>query len=248
MTLRLTALSILAATILLPPAAAAQIFQDPQNLQVLPADTDAATLRETMRHFALATGLRCHHCHAGSEDLPLSEWDFASDEKELKKKARVMLKMVNEINDRHLAPYGEDRVRVQCVTCHRGVPKPRQLGEELALAAGDGGAEALQARYSDLRAQYLGSHSYDFTGFTISEAARAFAADGRPDQAFALLDAFLGDEPGDFNAHFTYGELKREQGDRAGALAHLNKALKLRPGSDFIARRIAQIEAEATEK
>lgn len=228
--------------------ASAQIFDNPRNLQVLPKDTDAATLRDTMRHFALSTGLRCRHCHAAVEGQPMNQWDFASDEKDLKKKARVMLRMVSEINEKHLGQYGENRVRVQCVTCHRGVSKPRQIGEELDLAARDGGTEALKARYSELREQYYGTHSYDFKAFTLSEVARSFAAEGRLDEAFALLDSLLADEPDDFAAHLAYGELERDRGNPDAALSHLRKALETRPDAEFVARRIAEIEARAAGK
>ena len=58
----------------------------------------------------------------------LSTFDFASDERRQKRNARVMLRMVMEINTRHLAevpePRPADKPAVTCYTCHRGQDKP----------------------------------------------------------------------------------------------------------------------------
>ncbi len=227
---------------------AGQIFDEPSNLQVLPKNTDATTLRNTMKSIAMGTGLRCSSCHVGEEGQNLTEYDFASDDKALKKKARVMLKMVNEINQTHLAQYGEDRVKVQCITCHRGVSKPRQIGEELALAASEGGPQGLKTRYVELKEKYYGSHSYDFREFTISEVARSRAQAGRMDEATVLLDTMLEENPQSISGHFIYGEVKRNSGDLQAALAHFKKALEIRPESVSINRRISEIEKELAGK
>ena len=100
-------ISMLAILSLAPPSLDAQVFDDPSNLQVLPADISAAELGETMKSFAMGTGYRCSNCHVGEEGQPLTTYDFASDEKELKQTARRMLKMVRDINATHLEFRGE---------------------------------------------------------------------------------------------------------------------------------------------
>lgn len=109
---------------LLCSAALAQIYDNPRNLQVLPADMGADELRDTMKSFFFGTGLRCSSCHVGEEGQPLTTYDFASDEAELKQTARQMLRMVNAINTEHLAPRGPERAEVSCATCHRGERLP----------------------------------------------------------------------------------------------------------------------------
>lgn len=109
---------------LLSSAALAQIYDNPRNLQVLPADIGADELRDTMKSFFFGTGLRCSSCHVGEEGQPLTSYDFASDEVELKLTARQMLRMVNAINTEHLAPLGPERAEVGCATCHRGERLP----------------------------------------------------------------------------------------------------------------------------
>jgi cytochrome c len=109
---------------LLCGAAVAQIYDHPRNLQVLPADIGADELRDTMKSFFFGTGLRCSSCHVGEEGQPLTTYDFASDEVELKQTARQMLRMVNAINTEHLAALGPERAEVSCATCHRGERLP----------------------------------------------------------------------------------------------------------------------------
>jgi hypothetical protein len=48
-------------------------------------------------------GVRCSHCHMGEESDPLETYDFASDDKLLKRKAREMIRMMQAINGPHLS-------------------------------------------------------------------------------------------------------------------------------------------------
>ncbi len=64
------------------------------NLQVLPSDISDAELGQIMLDNLSGLGLQrragegCLYCHAGSLDVPRNEWDYASDEKPAKEKAR----------------------------------------------------------------------------------------------------------------------------------------------------------------
>jgi hypothetical protein len=56
-----------------------------------------------MRYFTRALGVRCEYCHvSGKEPNDLAAYDFKSDEKPTKVKARTMLKMAAAINKDHL--------------------------------------------------------------------------------------------------------------------------------------------------
>ena len=105
----------------------------PVNLQVLPKDTPRAQVIPVMQQFTMGLGVMCDHCHvpqAGAQpgangQIPM---DFALDDKQEKKTARVMMKMVMDINARLGSELGKPAanvVQVQCITCHRGnvVPK-----------------------------------------------------------------------------------------------------------------------------
>jgi len=98
----------------------------PKNLQVLPKDMTRQQVTQIMRGFTRGLGVRCPFCHVGEEGADLSTFDFASDEKPNKKAARLMLKMVTDVNQQ-LASVGDKPAgepRVTCYTCHRGAEKP----------------------------------------------------------------------------------------------------------------------------
>ena len=222
------------------------IYDNPQNLKILPENISSDELRDTMKNFALGTGFRCSSCHAGEESQPLTEYDFASDEKELKDKARVMLTMTASINGDHLADLGDDRVEVKCVTCHRGINKPEFTGDVLARAADEGGVDQLTASYKDLRERYYGSHSYDFSDMTLSDFARTRAAAGHPEEAYAILGLVLENNPNSFMAHFSYGEIYHLAGNVPLAVDHYKKAIEANPrAAGFLQPRIEQLEAPA---
>jgi len=75
----------------------AGLFDDPQNLKVLPKDITPKQLSATMRGFAINTGSRCSTCHVGKIESDLSTYDFSLDEKEKKQKARTMIRLVDDI-------------------------------------------------------------------------------------------------------------------------------------------------------
>ena len=105
----------------------------PTNLQVLPKDWTRQQVVQVMQQFTMGLGVGCNYCHAEMEgaqpgangQIPL---DAASDAKQTKKTARVMMKMVNDINTTIGSQVGKpasDVVKVQCITCHRGAAIPK---------------------------------------------------------------------------------------------------------------------------
>ncbi|MCH8327203.1 MAG: c-type cytochrome [Candidatus Marinimicrobia bacterium] len=95
------------------------------NLKVLPGDIAKADLVNTMKSFTKALGVRCEYCHVGEGDL--ANFDFPSDKKKHKVKARVMLEMVAAINGDYLPRIKDDdnhMPEVSCMTCHRGKKMP----------------------------------------------------------------------------------------------------------------------------
>ncbi|HSH00222.1 MAG TPA: c-type cytochrome, partial [candidate division Zixibacteria bacterium] len=134
-----------------------------KNLKVLPPDIERSELIGMMRGFSGALGVRCVHCHVGDDAQGLSSFDFAADDKPAKLKARVMIEMVEAINNTHLAKLGEDNPRtVECNTCHHGLPEPTTLEEELAEVYDASGLDSALAVYQALRDEYYGGASYDF--------------------------------------------------------------------------------------
>jgi len=200
------------------------------NLKVLPKNIDQRTLIATMRSFAQALGVRCTYCHVGPrDDAPLDSIDFAKDDKRTKKAARVMLDMVRHINGEHLAdvppPRAQPKVEVRCMTCHRGIARPRLLDDEIGLVLADSGLPAAARRYRDLRQRYYGSGSYDFRENVLNELARAEARAGRGDNAIGLLELNAEFNPASPMIPFIEGEVYLQRGDTARAVASWRGAL-----------------------
>jgi hypothetical protein len=113
----------------------------PQNLQVLPKDTPAADVRALMTTFAQGLGVPCAYCHVAEGRGGRN--DFAADEKTPKKTARVMMKMVTNVNELIAAGVGKpaaDVAKVSCATCHRGSAIPPKFDPPPPAAPGGAAA------------------------------------------------------------------------------------------------------------
>lgn len=108
--------------------------ENPENLQVLPADIGAFGLSQVMRSFTRALGVRCQHCHVGTEEMSLAEFDFVSDANDHKSVAREMMRMTWAINNDLLANleglHDHEGMRVTCYTCHRGSTTPETVAPD----------------------------------------------------------------------------------------------------------------------
>lgn len=173
------------------PAAAQWPPDSLTNLQVLPKDIETRELVSMMAGFTRALGVRCQFCHVGEEGMPLSQFDFAADDKPTKEKARVMLRMVRHINNEHLAELDErsdPAIEVTCATCHHGVQQPRALQDILLEAYDEGGFDGAKQKYEELKERYYGRYSYDFSDIVWSDVATQVNARGALADAVHMLE------------------------------------------------------------
>ena len=103
----------------------------PTNLQVLPKEFTRQQVVQVMQQFTMGLGVMCNYCHVEMAGAPPNAngqipIDAASDDKPAKKTARVMMRMVGDINKTLSSELGKsDVVQVQCITCHRGAAIPK---------------------------------------------------------------------------------------------------------------------------
>jgi len=105
----------------------------PVNLQILPKDWTRQQVVQVMQGFNMALGVGCNHCHIEMTGAPPNEKgvipiDAAPDDKQTKKTARVMMRLVGQINEtlgNQIGKPAGEVVKVQCVTCHRGAAIPK---------------------------------------------------------------------------------------------------------------------------
>jgi photosynthetic reaction center cytochrome c subunit len=115
----------------------------PTNLQVMPKDISREQLLATMRGFTAGLGVQCNYCHV--QEGRGGRNDMASDEKPPKKTARVMMKMMANVNDTLASGLGKapaDITKVECATCHRGEAIPKNPPPPPPPAAAPGGGAA----------------------------------------------------------------------------------------------------------
>lgn len=217
-----------------------------KNLQVLPADISFGELVGTMRGFAIGLGVRCIHCHVGDDPSDLASTDFASDEKITKRKARVMLRMVQQINGEILAGLPErsdPAVEVTCATCHRGLPRPTTIEAVLAEQMETGGAEAAITEYERLREEYYGAGVYDFSEGALTSLARRTSRD-HPDEALTVLEHNFKYFPESVATHVAKAQiLANVKGDFEAAIASMRAAQELQPDEPRFQQMIDQMQA-----
>jgi photosynthetic reaction center cytochrome c subunit len=203
-----------------------------ENLKVFPRDIPVRALIDTMASFTRALGVRCTYCHVGEEGQPLSSFDFKSDQKPEKTKAREMLRMVGAINGEYLTKLVDrrsPRINVACMTCHRGVALPRPIQQIVLTTYDSAGADSAVAVYNALRARYYGRASYDFGEVPLADVGAALRARGKTADAlrFYVLNTEL--SPNSAFAFRQAAEAQLASGDTAAAIHNYQKALTINP-------------------
>jgi tetratricopeptide (TPR) repeat protein len=225
------------------PPAGGQAPAPLKNLQVLPKDTPRPQVIQAMQGFAQALGVRCEHCHVDEQ----GKSDFASDDKRPKNVARAMMRLTDDINSKLPAAVSKtaaDATRVQCATCHRGVPIPRQLTDILTQTIGEKGLPAAIEQFREMRKQYYGGQSYDFSEVPLLTIAQRTAQAGKPDDAVTLLQLNLEYYP---QSARTYGVLANAYGakkDTANQIKALEKAVELDPKNEQARQQLERLKKQ----
>lgn len=220
--------------------ARAQVPDPPyRNLEVLPRDISRAELIDIMRGFSFAVGARCEDCHVGPSGGSLVGFDFPADDRPRKDKARAMLRMVRDINERQLAAMpgrSEDAPLVSCGTCHRGGLRPLLVEDTLMRVLEAEGVEAAVAEYRELHERHFGSGQFDFGARPLLTLAERLQPTDTA-AAIAVLRLSAETHPSSLASHRALATLLLAAGDREGALFAAVRALELNP-EDAPSRRV----------
>jgi len=242
--------SALAVVLLAGTPAAAQFPDKFANLKVLPKDTSKHELESTMRGFAFALGVRCDHCHV-EKKAPEHGFDFAADDKDAKKTARLMLQMVAAVNHDYIgkvvkSPSSGAVIQVQCITCHHGLTQPQPLNAVLAESLAKDGLEKTLALYHELRGKYYGSGQYDFGETSLNQLTESLLAQSKNADALAIMDLnFAENHPASVWSYHVLAMTHQANGQIDKAIADYRKVLELHP-EDIWAKQ--QIEALSKNK
>jgi tetratricopeptide (TPR) repeat protein len=217
-------------------------------------------VQAVMQGIAGGLGVQCAYCHIPGTPPPVPEGaapgrgrggpvplNFAADDKQEKKTARVMLRMVKELNGTVPTAVGKpatDVVQIQCVTCHRGVAIPAQLSSVLSQVMLSKGEGAAIARYRELRAQYYGTQAYDFTEPMLTRLAQQSLATNKPDDALAWLKLNLEFYPKSAASMVVLSQVHARKNDRRSAMTDLEQALALDPNNMQTKRQLDQLKSQ----
>ena len=173
--------------------------------------------------------------------------DFASDEKDNKKVARAMLRMVIDINGKYIPEAGRtltERTRVTCETCHHGAAKPRTLAAELLGAADEKGVDSAVTRYRELRDKNYGRAVFDFGEPALVGVAEELSRAKRIDDAMKLLNLNLEFYPKSTMTIVAVAQAQAQKSDTAAAIATVNKALEGDPNNPMLKRVLSSLKGE----
>lgn len=214
------------------------------NLQVIPKGTSVQQVIGMMRGFTNALGVRCVYCHVGEEGANLNTFNFASDEKRSKKTARVMMKMVMEVNATYLSQISDPpapMLEVRCSMCHRGVARPIALAELVTNTVNSAGLDSAVRAYKALRERYYGRAAYDFGEQTLTGVADGMMRAAKWDDALGLLKLNEEQFPTSAFTQNQLGEYYRQRGDTASAIARYKMALERDPKDQQALTRLQQL-------
>lgn len=216
------------------------------NVKIIPKSTPVLDVIGRMRNFTSYLGVRCTFCHVGEEGRPISEYDFASDEKRTKLVARQMMLMVEEINRRldTIPNPTAQGLQVTCATCHHGLSIPMPLSTLMETLAGSAGADSAIRAYKALRQRYYGADAYNFGESTLNTAAFRLGRSSHYPEAFALLG--LNEElfPGSSDMYVFRGNISLMQGDTVSAGNAYREAVKRNPQNDEAKGRLRNIHQQ----
>lgn len=108
---------------------------NPTNIKVLPKNITGDEVIKVMHQYEGDLGVECEFCHARNPETKRN--DFPSDANPVKDKARLMIKMTDDLNAKYISQLSDHKSAdaVTCGTCHRGmshpepfVPKPHEHG------------------------------------------------------------------------------------------------------------------------
>lgn len=215
-----------------------------QNLRVLPADLARDSLLTLMRGMAGGLGVTCQYCHVTDARLTPDSSNFASDEKRPKRIARSMLRLVQRINAELSA--GTDHpevpsIRVDCMTCHRGLPRPILLEDSLQRVLDVQGVDSTLSEYHRLRARYHGRGGFDFGLRTLNVLSERLLASSRYAEALplAMLNAELFKDR--WETSYALGRAYEGLADTAAAIVSYRAVLESVPNHSQARDRLARL-------
>jgi tetratricopeptide (TPR) repeat protein len=227
-------------------AAHAQAAAEFTNLQYFPKNVSRDELIGTMRGFCFSLNVRCTYCHAGTDSPSLKGVNFASDEKETKKTARAMLRMVDSINREYITKLeSQTSNRVTCVTCHHRLSKPTTINAVLAETIEKKDVAAAVALYRDLRKGHYGGGQYDFGETPLNQLTESLLKQKKTKEAVAIMELNVEvNAPPSLWSYNLLAMSHRANKEIEKAKTDYQKILELNPQDEFAKKQLAELSTD----
>lgn len=247
--LAVSCLGLFTALLALSTVLPAQIPDKFTNLQVLPKETSKADLVSIMRNYAGDLGVRCGFCHVGGDPNTLQGVNFASDDSDKKKTARLMMRMVQSINQDHLSKLGvKPAAQVTCMTCHRRNSDPRTMDAVLTESIRKDGAEAALALYRKLKTENYGNGKYDFSDIPLNKVGEELLDSGKVKEATTVLELDAELNPQSEWGRYLLGVAHATGGEKEKARTDFQKVLEMNPKNGMARKRLEAMDKPANDK
>ncbi|HUQ81670.1 MAG TPA: c-type cytochrome [Gemmatimonadaceae bacterium] len=222
--------------------------EKPRNLKVLPADLTRDSVVKLMR-FTVASGLgvTCTYCH-GAPGVPFDSIDFASDERQTKRTAREMMRMVARINSElmpTITARGTPPIEVECITCHRGAQRPLMLEDTLGTVLGRFGPDSAIATYERIKQRYTGRFAYDFGQRSLNTLADRLLEQNRTADARRILELDVREHPEAWDPAYQLGRVYETLGEKDLAIEQYRRVMVLFPTYAPARRRVEALTGKA---
>jgi hypothetical protein len=221
----------------------AQLPAEFTNLQYFPKTISRDELIGVMRGFSFSLNVRCQYCHVGKPGNDLREMNFASDEKETKRTARAMLRMVDAINHEYIAKLGRQTPkRVECVTCHHRLSTPTTMNAVLTDALEKKDIPAAITLYRDLRKQDYGGGQYDFGETPLNQLTESLLKQKKTQAAVAIMELNVEvNTPPSLWSYNLLAMAHTANKETEKAKADYRKILELKPQDAFAKKQLEEL-------
>ena len=133
--------------------------------------------------------------------------------------------------------------RLRCATCHRGVAVPKLLPDVLTETLNKSGVAAAVQQYRDLRKQYYGGQSYDFSENALVAVAMQLTNGNKPDEALALLQLNAEYYPNHAPTYGGMGQAYLKKNDKESAIKNFEKVIQMDPNNPQAKRQLEQLKS-----
>lgn len=194
-----------------------------------------------MQAVASALGVTCEYCHA-SRGAAAAEAPVGPSHISV---AKQMIAMTKELNARVETASGKATgvaTKVDCATCHRGVPIPKPLGDVLWDTTRTQGAAAAVTQYRDLRTRFFGKAAYDFSEQTLLTLSQRIA-NVRPDDAITFAKLNVEFYPNSSASYQAVAFAYTRKVDDPSAITALEKAVELDPSNNVARGQLEQLKS-----